>query len=85
MYFWRKYGILGVGINANGLQLYISGILDLTKNKCPSDEINHFALLVGYGIDSSSGMDYWIVKNHGGNPGEKLDILELEEDMALAV
>lgn len=54
-----------VGINSIGLYSYKSGILDLSKTKCPPNDINHFPLLVGYG--STERIDYWIIKNSWGS------------------
>ena len=60
-----------VGINASPLQSYTGGIIDKFSSECPPNEINHIALLVGYGKDSETGKDYWIVKNSWGeNWGE---------------
>ena len=39
---------------------YSSGILDL-KTCC--NVLNHALLLVGYGTDPKSGLDYWIAMN----------------------
>ena len=64
--FLYENGPLSIAFNAYCLQLYISGIIDLDLEKCPISGINHAALLVGYGTDSSSGLDYWIVKNDWG-------------------
>ena len=69
--FLYEIGPLSIALNANPLQTYASGIIDLDKNRCPVSGINHAALLVGYGSDSSTGLDYWIVKNSWGkNFGE---------------
>ena len=57
-------GPLIVAFNANPLQTYSSGILDLSSAKCSEKIINHTGLLIGYG--SSLGIDYWIVKNTWG-------------------
>ena len=64
--FLYRIGPLSIALNANPLQTYSSGIIDLTATKCPSSGINHAALLVGYGTDSNIGIDYWIVKNSWG-------------------
>lgn len=64
--FLYEVGPLSVAFNANPLQTYSSGIIDLTQAKCPTSGINHCALLVGYGNDSVSGLDYWTVKNSWG-------------------
>ena len=48
---------------------YKSGVLDTSS--CGTN-LNHALLLVGYGTDSASGKDYWLVKNTWGtNWGEK--------------
>ena len=64
--FLYQTGPLAIALNADPLQTYTSGILDLTSTKCPSSGINHAVTLVGYGVDSSSGLNYWIVKNSWG-------------------
>ena len=48
------------------MQTYSGGIIDKTSRECPSSGINHVATLVGYGSDSATGKDYWIVKNSWG-------------------
>ena len=62
--FLYENGPLAVAMNADPLQTYSSGILDVPSSKCPISGINHAVLLVGYG--STSTMDYWIVKNSWG-------------------
>ena len=64
--FLYKKGPVSVALNANCLQSYSSGIIDLSSALCPSSGINHCGLLVGYGTDSTTGLDYWIVKNFWG-------------------
>jgi len=64
-------GPLAAALNANPLQTYTSGVLDVNSTECPSSGINHAVLIVGYGTDPSVGLDYWIVKNSWGqNWGE---------------
>ena len=64
--FLYETGPLAVALNANPLQTYTSGVLDLTSTKCPTSGINHAVTMVGYGYDSSSKLDYWLVKNSWG-------------------
>ena len=56
---------LAIALNADPLQTYVSGILDLSEYECPSSGINHAVTLVGYGTDYTYG-DYWIIKNSWG-------------------
>ena len=65
--FLYENGPLAIALNADPLQTYSSGIIDLPESKCPSSGINHAVLLVGYGIESRSGLYYWIVKNSWGS------------------
>ena len=69
--FLYMTGPLAIAINANPLQTYISGILDVNSSQCPTSGINHAVLLVGYGVDATTGMKYWIIRNTWGkNWGE---------------
>ena len=70
--FLYENGPLAVLINATPLQTYTSGILDVGTYKCPLEGVNHAVLLVGYGVDSKYGTNYWIVRNSWGKTwGEK--------------
>ena len=42
---------------------YANGVF----NGCTSQPNNHAVLVVGYGTDSASGLDYWLVKNSWGS------------------
>lgn len=53
-------GPISVGINADKLQLYKTGIYSCA----PNVSINHAVTIIGYG--SSDNTDYWIVKNSWG-------------------
>lgn len=67
--FLYQNGPLIVGLNANTLQNYKSGILDSSDSQCDPNGINHIVTLIGYG--NEKGKDYWIVKNSWGeNFGE---------------
>lgn len=58
-----KYGPIAVGMNANNLQFYKSGIHD--PKVCMGWRMNHAVLIVGYGIDEN-GTKYWTVRNSWG-------------------
>lgn len=64
--FLYQNGPLSIVLNSYPLFNYASGVIDISEEKCPVSGINHAALLVGYGTDSSTGLDYWIVKNSWG-------------------
>ena len=53
---------LAVSIEADKMvfQTYSSGVLNSTK--CGT-KLDHAVLAVGYGTDTASGLDYWLVKN----------------------
>jgi len=53
---------LAVAIEADKMcfQTYKSGVMD--NSRCGT-KLDHAVLAVGYGTDSASGLDYWLVKN----------------------
>ncbi len=59
--FLFKTGPLSIAINANPLQWYSGGIIDLSSSRCDPQGLNHGVAIVGYG--SENGKDYWIVRN----------------------
>ncbi|KAL1524679.1 hypothetical protein AB1Y20_019565 [Prymnesium parvum] len=54
---------IAIEADKSAFQLYKSGVLDSTS--CGTS-LDHGVLIVGYGTDSSSGKDYWKVKNSWG-------------------
>ena len=60
--FLYQTGPLGVVMNGNPLVSYVSGI----SSECPASAVNVCLLLVGYGVDSASGIPYWLVQNSWG-------------------
>lgn len=56
---------LSVGVDAEGFrfQAYKSGVFDGT---CGTN-LDHATLVVGYGTDSSTGQNFWIMKNSWGS------------------
>jgi len=57
-------GPVGVSIYASSkLQRYRSGVF---VDNCPKHAHNHAVLVVGYGHDAESNLDFWIVKNSWG-------------------
>lgn len=42
-------------------QFYSEGVYD--DSSCRTNSLNHAMLLVGYGVDTDTGYDYWILKN----------------------
>jgi len=54
---------VAIEADKSAFQLYKSGVLD--SSSCGT-KLDHGVLVVGYGTDSSSGKDYWKVKNSWG-------------------
>lgn len=56
---------VAVAIDAGSLQTYFGGIISGSWS-CYNSGLDHGVLVVGYGTDSKTNTDYWIVKNSWG-------------------
>jgi hypothetical protein len=56
-------GWMSVGINADALQFYKTGVI---SNATCSRNVNHAVNSIGYGYDSTAKMDYWLLRNSWG-------------------
>ena len=55
---------MAVDASSTGFKYYYGGVYyDL---ECDKTDLNQAMLVVGYGTDSSTEMDYWILKNSWG-------------------
>jgi len=62
--FLVNAGPLSIALNADMLMDYSSGIVAPSSSAdCDPTSLDHAVLIVGYGTDSQSGDNYWIVKN----------------------
>ena len=52
-----------VGVAACSLFMSLSGSGIFDDDACQSVGVNHSVLMVGYGKDTNSGSEYWIIKN----------------------
>ena len=49
-----------------GFRDYTTGVYSSTVCNNTADSVNHAVLAVGYGTDTATTLDYWIVKNSWG-------------------
>lgn len=56
-----KYGPFLVGIAAVGTFGSYSGGVYTDAESCGQD-VNHAVVVVGYGVDNSTGLKYWLIK-----------------------
>jgi cathepsin L len=59
---------VSIAIDASSIwfQLYSSGVYDDSSCKNDYNDLDHGVLAAGYGHDTASGKDYWVVKNSWG-------------------
>jgi C1A family cysteine protease len=71
---------VSIAIQANQIafQSYKSGVL---TGRC-GERLDHGVLLVGYGTDSDSGLDYWKVKNSWGTSWGESGYIRIERSDA---
>jgi len=63
--FLYNNGPLSIAMDADDLMSYSSGIIN--DPDCDATSLDHAILIVGYGVDSTSNLNYWIVKNSWGS------------------
>lgn len=56
-----NYGPIAVSVDASSWHSYASGVFDGCNQLNP--DINHAVVLVGYGTDTKTNQDYWLVRN----------------------
>ena len=60
--------VVAVAANNKFIHSYLNGVIDATECydrelKDPLNPVNHAVLVVGYGHDEATDLDYWLVKN----------------------
>jgi cathepsin F len=56
-------GPLSIAMDAGLLMDYSSGIINPQSGDCSDNQLDHAILIVGYGVDTTQNLPYWIVKN----------------------
>lgn len=62
--------------DASAFQTYTSGVL--AQSQCTDYSVDHAIAIVGYGTDSSTGMDYFLVQNSWGTSWGNQGFIQLE-------
>ncbi len=65
--------------NQSVFQSYKSGVL---TGPCANNRLDHAVLLVGYGTDFTTGLDYWKVKNSWGTSWGESGYIRIERSRA---
>lgn len=61
-----KTGPLVVAVACANWNLYHGGVFTDTKHDRHSYDLDHAVVLMGYGTDSETGEDYWLIQNSWG-------------------
>ena len=70
---------IGIDAASPAFQSYHSGVIPASV--CTT-QIDHGVLLVGYGTDKDTGVDYWLIKNSWGKRWSEDGFFRLERTMA---
>lgn len=62
-YALELYGWISVPVNGTPFKSYKTGVI--TRAQC-GNLINHAVIIVGLGIDSETGLKYWLIRNSWG-------------------
>ena len=80
MYLTLLFFSVAVDASSVGFQHYTGGIYyDL---ECTKSNLNHAMLVVGYGTDYDTGMDYWILKNSWGKDWGRRGYMKLARNQS---
>mmetsp|Transcript_7946 Transcript_7946/g.18400 ORF Transcript_7946/g.18400 Transcript_7946/m.18400 type:complete len:196 (-) Transcript_7946:273-860(-) len=61
-----KVGPIAINVASHPWQHYESGIFSPPPSTTGTVNVNHVVVLMGYGTDSETGQDYWLVRNSWG-------------------
>ena len=73
---------VAVGLDANTMMFYKSGVFSDTS--CNPNAINHGVVVVGYGTDSLTKKNFWIVRNSWGTTWGEQGYIRMDRDAQTA-